>query len=43
VSPALWSLKWVVDGVQFELVLRPGAYAKACTVDEGFALGEMLH
>jgi uncharacterized protein (DUF2235 family) len=35
------ALKWVVDGVHSDLLLRPGAYAEACKVDEGFALGQI--
>jgi uncharacterized protein (DUF2235 family) len=35
------ALKWMVDGVHADLILRPGAYAKICTVDDSFALGQI--
>jgi uncharacterized protein (DUF2235 family) len=35
------ALKWIVDGVHSDLILQPGAYAKACTVDDSFALGQI--
>lgn len=35
------ALKWIVDGVFSDLILRHEAYAKTCTVDESFALGEI--
>jgi uncharacterized protein (DUF2235 family) len=33
------ALKWVIDGVSHDLLLRTGAYARQCTVDAGFAQG----
>jgi len=35
------ALKWIVDGAVSDLILQPGAYAKTCTVDDSFALGQI--
>jgi uncharacterized protein (DUF2235 family) len=35
------ALKWIVDGTVDDLLLREGAYARQCTLDEGFAAGKL--